>query len=125
MRGDMYGEPDNSTMLEPIYTRQKSFYKKAEVLETKIGKFLRSYGTIVAFIGNDNRFYRTWHDYSVTTMNHVNDFLHQNGISGGGKRWWVLQKCYSNQELANVFEKLSGLDSPSASLMDFLSEIAC
>lgn len=116
---------ENRYMLEPIYTGQKSFYRKAEVLETNIGKFLRSYDTIVAFIGNDNGFYRTWDDYSVTTMNHVNDFIHQNGISGGGKKWWVSQKCYNNSELADVFEKLSCLDRPSAPLMDFLSGLSC
>ena len=72
---------------------RKSFYGKATVKEytdangVNVAE-LKSYNTIVAVIENGTTFYRTWGDYSATTMRHVNAFLSQYNISGGGKSWW-------------------------------------
>ena len=57
-------------------TRQKSFYGKARIIEDVNGEiFLRSYDTLVAYINKAGEFIRLWDGYSVTTMNHVNDFF--------------------------------------------------
>ena len=66
---------------------RKSFYGKAKQI-TKSNRILcQSYDTIVGYIEN-GIFHRTWKGYSATTMRHVNSFLIENGISGGGKKWW-------------------------------------
>ena len=50
-------------------TTQKSYYRKAFVLQDASGNvFLQSYDTIVCGIVN-GEFVRYWDDYSVTTMN--------------------------------------------------------
>ena len=70
-------------------TCQKSFYGKASIIEDTNGEiFLRSYDTLVAYINKAGKFIRLWDGYSVTTMNHVNDFLRCFNIPGGGKKWW-------------------------------------
>lgn len=55
-------------------TSQKSFYKKAYVLEDEKGNlFLQSYDTIVCGIIN-GIFKKFWDGYSRTTQAHINDF---------------------------------------------------
>ena len=55
---------------------QKSFYGKACIIETAKGyKLLQSYDTIVLCISRNGKVYKTWNGYSVTTKNHINDFL--------------------------------------------------
>lgn len=55
-------------------TSQKSFYKKAYVLEDEEGNFfLQSYDTIVCGIVN-GIFKKFWNGYSKTTQTHINDF---------------------------------------------------
>ena len=69
-------------------TTQKSYYRKAFVLQDASGNvFLQSYDTIACGIVN-GEFVRYWDGYSVTTMNHINDFLRFFNIPGGGKKWW-------------------------------------
>lgn len=78
----------NTYELKPT-RKQKSFYKKAMVIERDNGDIeLKSYDTIVARIRN-GKLERLWAGYSVTTMNHVNSFIDTFGISGGGKAWWM------------------------------------
>lgn len=73
--------------LKPINGR-KSFYGKAEVIEKDNGEIeLKSYTTVVARI-KDGKFERLWNGYSQTTMNHINAFIDNFGIDGGGKTWW-------------------------------------
>lgn len=73
-----------------VPTRQKSYYGKAVVIERLNGIIcLRSYDTIVCYIGLDGRFVRTWGGYSATTMKHINDFIDFYNINGGGKKWWL------------------------------------
>ncbi len=79
--------------LVPVNGR-KSFYGKAVAIEKDNGEIeLKSYNTIVAKIVN-GEFKRLWSGYSLTTMNHINAFIHTYGISGGGKSWWdSLEVC--------------------------------
>ena len=74
--------------LEAKYDRCKSFYGRAKVQEENGEKRLISYQTKVCSIDSDGNFHRHWGNYSVTTMRHVNEFVRQNGINGGGKAWW-------------------------------------
>lgn len=61
-------------------TSQKSFYKKAYVLEDEKGNlFLRSYDTIVCGIIN-GVFKKFWDGYSRTTQTHINDFRNANNM---------------------------------------------
>jgi hypothetical protein len=75
--------------LKTVYDRRKSFYGKAVVYEKATGeKTLVSYSTPVIRINADGTIDRLWSGYSATTMRHVNDFLHQNGVHDGGKAFW-------------------------------------
>ena len=65
--------------LKPIYSSQKSFYKKAYV-KCYHGDvaILYSYETpVCAITYKDNKIHRLWGGYSRTTMNHVNEFIAQ------------------------------------------------
>lgn len=78
------------TELLPIHDSRKSFYNKA-IVEHDYNKgfiTLYSYNTPVCYIDNHNKFHRLWWGYSATTMRHVNEFVTQYGIPGGGKQWW-------------------------------------
>ena len=71
---------------------QKSFYGKAKVIEDKTGDiFLQSYNTLVCYITAAGEVKRLWDGYSVTTLKHINDFLHLFNKQGGGKKWWISQ----------------------------------
>ena len=65
--------------LQSIYNSQKSFYRKAFVYIANNIKYLVSYSTIVAKIGNGKLFINGY--YSPTTARHINEFLQQNGYS--------------------------------------------
>lgn len=77
--------------LSARYDRRKSFYGKAKVIESHGCKILKSYDTDVCGIDENGNFHRYWSGESATTMRHVNEFLMQNGIDGGGVSWWRLQ----------------------------------
>ena len=66
---------------------RKSFYGKAKLIFTKEEVFLFSYNTLVCKIDKQGNFIRLWEGYSLTTMRHVNSFLQNFCISGGGKKW--------------------------------------
>ena len=66
---------------------QKSYYKKAYVLNDGNNLFLRSYNTIVCGIVN-GKFIRYWDGYSSTTMKHVNDFRVQHELNRLSKKDW-------------------------------------
>lgn len=53
------------------------------------GKVLRSYYTDVARL-YEGRLYKLWNGYSVTTLNHINAFLADNGFPTICKRDWVM-----------------------------------
>ena len=60
--------------LESIYSSQKSFSKKAEVITEGAETKLKSYHTIVAV------------KQGKTTAIHINEFLQQNGVSKLNKK---------------------------------------
>lgn len=69
-------------------TCQKSFYRKAYVLQDESGNlYLQSYDTIVCGIVN-GAFEKYWDGYSKTTKNHVNDFRKANNFDTLGKKEW-------------------------------------
>lgn len=69
-------------------TSQKSFYKKAYVLEDDEGNlFLKSYDTIVCGIINGT-FKKLWDGYSKTTQNHVNSFRNAYNMKTLSKKGW-------------------------------------
>lgn len=78
--------------LKPIYNRQKSFYKKATVYTSGSNSTLQSYDTKVCSIIN-GVFVRHWSGYSVTTMNHVNEYRQQNGLDTLSKSEWLSIPC--------------------------------
>ena len=83
--------------LEPVHDSAKSFYGKAVVTEYNDRySILKSYDTDVAAI-KDGEFIRLWNGYSVTTMRHINEYIAQNGIEGGGKAWWDSLPVAGNQ----------------------------
>lgn len=70
-------------------TTQKSYYRKAFVLQDANGNaFLQSYDTVVCGIVGGS-FVRYWNDYSVTTMNHINDFCKLYNLPTMNKKTWV------------------------------------
>ena len=70
--------------LQPIYSSQKSFYKKAEVITEVAETKLKSYDTIVAVKQGKTIQVKGW--YSNTTAIHINEFLQQNGVSKLNKK---------------------------------------
>ena len=69
-------------------TSQKSFYKKAYVLEDENGNlFLQSYDTIVCGIINGT-FKKFWDGYSKTTLAHINDFRNAHNLETLYKKDW-------------------------------------
>lgn len=83
-------------------TTQKSYYKKAYVLKDGNNLFLRSYNTIVCGLV-DGKFLRYWDGYSLTTMNHVNDFRMQHGLNRLNKKDWNNIPINTDNIKANMF----------------------
>lgn len=75
--------------LKPMHERVNSYYGKAVVIRDarKHTTYLRSYQTIVCKIVN-GKFFRTWDDFSVTTLRHVDEFRRQNNLPGISKKEW-------------------------------------
>ena len=70
--------------LNPMYTRQKSFYGKAVVNVHPNGeKVLISYSTAVARIVNGQPVVKG--TYSQTTLRHIKEFLQQHGFKAINK----------------------------------------
>lgn len=63
--------------LKSVYSNQKDFYGKANVIVEGGQTKLKSYGTIVAVKENNTIKVRGY--YSKTTAIHINEFLLQNG----------------------------------------------
>ena len=75
--------------LIPIYDRQRSFYRKALVINELGVTFLKSYDTTVCAINENGTFIRLWNGYSATTMRHINEFRLQNGMDKLSKADWL------------------------------------
>lgn len=96
-------------------TSQKSFYKKAYVLEDEKGNlFLQSYDTIVCGIINGT-FKKFWDGYSKTTLTHVNDFRNAHNLSTLYKKEWESLSTdndpvsYYDHENANMGNQYYGI----------------
>ena len=75
--------------LNSIYSSQKSFCKKTNVIVEGGQTKLKSYSTIVA-VKEDNKIkVKGW--YSKTTAIHINEFLRQNGASSLSKKEMELE----------------------------------
>ena len=70
--------------LKSVYSSQKDFYGKANVIVEGGQTKLKSYSTIVAVKENNTIKVRGW--YSKTTAIHINEFLRQNGASSLSKK---------------------------------------
>lgn len=74
-------------------TCQKSFYRKAYVLQDENGNlYLQSYDTIVCGIIN-GIFKKFWGGYSRTTQTHINDFRKANNMDMLSKKRLGIFKC--------------------------------
>ena len=72
------------TELKSIYSSQKDFYGKANVIVDGGQTKLKSYNTIVAVKENNTIKVRGY--YSKTTAIHINEFLLQNGCKKLNKK---------------------------------------
>ena len=70
--------------LNSIYSSQKDFYGKANVIVEGGQTKLKSYHTIVAVKQGKTIKIKGW--YSKTTAIHINEFLQQNGVSKLNKK---------------------------------------
>ena len=75
--------------LKSIYSSQKSFCKKANVIVEGGQTKLKSYSTIVAVKEENKIKVKGW--YSKTTAIHINEFLRQNGVSSLTKKEMELE----------------------------------
>ena len=70
--------------LKSVYSSQKDFYGKANVIIEGAETKLKSYHTIVAVKQGKTIQVKGW--YSKTTAIHINEFLRQNGASSLSKK---------------------------------------
>ena len=70
--------------LNSVYSSQKDFYGKANVIVEGGQTKLKSYSTIVAVKEGNKVKVKGW--YSKTTAIHINEFLRQNGASSLSKK---------------------------------------
>ena len=75
--------------LNSIYSSQKDFYGKANVIVEGGQTKLKSYNTIVAVKEENKIKVKGW--YSKTTAIHINEFLRQNGASSLSKKEMELE----------------------------------
>ena len=75
--------------LNSIYSSQKDFYGKANVIVEGGQTKLKSYSTIVAVKEENKIKVRGW--YSKTTAIHINEFLRQNGANSLSKKEMELE----------------------------------
>lgn len=74
--------------LTPIFSNQRSFYRKAMIKVTDKGYILHSYNTDVVAIDYDGKVYRLWSGWSATTARHINEFLQQHRHDKLSKKEW-------------------------------------
>ena len=75
--------------LNSIYSSQKDFYGKANVIVEGGQTKLKSYSTIVAVKEGNKVKVKGW--YSKTTAIHINEFLRQNGAKSLTKKEMELE----------------------------------
>ena len=75
--------------LKSVYSSQKDFYGKANVIVEGGQTKLKSYSTIVAVKEGNKVKVKGW--YSKTTAIHINEFLRQNGAKSLTKKEMELE----------------------------------
>ncbi len=75
--------------LKSVYSSQKDFYGKANVIVEGGQTKLKSYSTIVAVKEGNKVKVKGW--YSKTTAIHINEFLRQNGANSLSKKEMELE----------------------------------
>ena len=75
--------------LKSVYSSQKDFYGKANVIVEGEQTKLKSYSTIVAVKEGNKVKVKGW--YSKTTAIHINEFLRQNGAKSLTKKEMELE----------------------------------
>ena len=84
---------ENIDIYDVAHCDRKSFYGKAKIIETESAFYLLSYSTIVCKVDKATRtFTRFWNGESSTTTRHINGFLADMKLSGGGVAWWRKQE---------------------------------
>ena len=87
-------------------TSQKSFYKKAYVLEDEKGNlFLQSYDTIVCGIIN-GILKKFWNGYSRTTQTHINEFRSDTNLSTLYKKDW--ESLSADNDSVSYYDHING-----------------
>lgn len=87
----------------PCMDNHKSFYGKAQVIETTAGRYLKSYQTIVLFWSYGGTLVKLWDGYSATTMRHINSFMQFVGLAQySGKNWWQSLPYQEEVNLTNA-----------------------
>lgn len=76
---------ESREFLEPRYDGAQSFYRKAEVVQTRTGFLLESFRVPVVLISDKTVFLGTDWNYSRTTIRHVKEFLKQQGYKADSK----------------------------------------
>lgn len=74
------------TELQAIYDGRKSFYGKAQLIESDEKVELQSYDTIVATYHKDTNKLVLHGDYSPTTLRHQKEFANQLGFDFKNKK---------------------------------------
>ena len=95
--------------LKPLNTCQKSFYKKAWVIETEDGMIqaLISYTSIIAIFNHETEVLTNVDSKSSpTTMRHYNEFLIQCGVDKAIRRIYECEKFKSFVEFKNRIEQI-------------------
>mgnify|MGYP003504222384 CR=1 FL=1 len=82
-------------------TLQKNYYGKAKTRTENNATILKSYNTDVLKIEN-GKIVKLWSGYSKTTMQHINDFLLQNGFTPLNKKQWLDLPCENEKPCYKV-----------------------
>lgn len=84
---------------------QKSFYGKANVRTEGNKIILKSYETDVSYIDTNTQKAFVLGDYSRTTLNHIQEFLKQNGFKAETPTQILKDYSVKNAEIQNVFKR--------------------
>ena len=76
---------ENREFLEPRFDGAQSFYRKAEIVQTRTGFLLESFRVPVVLISEKKAFLGTDWNHSRTTIRHVKEFLKQQGYKAESK----------------------------------------
>ena len=87
---------ENREFLEPRFDGAQSFYRKAEIVQTRTGFLLESFRVPVVLISEKTVFLGPDWNYSRTTIRHVKEFLKQQGYKAESKE--QILKDYGENE---------------------------